>query len=332
MTGNGSGGDPLDRLRDRSVDAAPTPAEEERAWVRLQQAVEREERVGQRRRLVRRRVAPALLVLAVVVVGWVSLARPDAARAALLQAAQAARLASPLEIPTGSFIYVRSERMDLAIRPGSDLAIDEDFVAYLLPAVREIWRNPQERFIQIRTTVGTPRFFDPRVEAAYSRAQIASDDRIGETVTQQLTNVENELLETNWPTDAGSLRSVMEQAVSASDDGRPTRVRILDLAADLLRETNPSPALRAAILEVLAQLRFELDELGPSLVVAATYRDPLLYRLTMTLSRRGQLLAESVTLLETDQELGVPSGTVISEATFGLPLVTTGLGSASNSG
>jgi hypothetical protein len=245
----------------------------------------------------------------------------------LTEIAHAALLADPLSVPQGSFIYIRSERVDLAIRPGAELSLDKEYVAYLQPLSREVWRQPETRFYQIRTTLGPPRFFDPLVEAAYLAAELDRTDRIGETITRQLTDVTDPLIETDWPTNPDTLRQAMEAYAGQGGDERPIEAQLLDLAVDLLRESNPTPELRAAILEVLAQLPLGLEDGGSddTITVGVTYPGPLLTHDTVTLSPEGQLLAQKTTLLETDSDLRIPSDTLISSSTYQLPRITTNL-------
>ncbi len=197
----------------------------------------------------------------------------------------------------------------------------------MLPVTREVWRNPEARFIQIRTTVGTPQFFDRDLEGAYYALGLAQADRVGETFVQQLIGVADEYIETEWPTQADQLRHAMETALTNSEDQVPIEARLLGFAANLLRETNPSPALRAAILEVLADLPLELEDLDPdgSITIGVTYRNPLLIRDAITLSQDGQLLAETTTLLEANKELAILEGTQVATARYQLPTLTDGL-------
>jgi len=315
--------DPFDLLGQGGGMPTPSPEEEASAFTRLESAIGAEQRMMHR--TVRRRwVIAAVAAIVVLIAGVGTLVQPRPARAVLMELAEAARDATPLDVPAGSFIYVESERVDLISRPGSEFGLDRAEVGYLLPTTREVWRNPGVRFIQIRATVGTPQFFDRDVEAAYYALGLDKTDRVGETSVQQLVDVADVYVETDWPTDPGQLRQEMETAVANSDDQVPIEARLLGFAANLLRETNPSPQLRAAILEVLADLPLELEDQHQdgSITIGVTYRNPLLTRDAITVSQDGQLLAETTTLLEPDQELGIPEGTQISIAKYQLPTLT----------
>lgn len=310
--------DPFDSLRQGGGMPTPSPEDEAAAFARLQSAIGEEQGRVVRRRDARRWGIAAVATVAVVIAGVGTLVQPRPAEAVLMELAEAARDATPLDIPAGSFFYVQSQRIDLGARPGSEFGLDRAEVGFLLPTTREVWRNPEARFIQIRTTVGTPQFFDSDVEAAYYALGLDQSDRVGETYVQQLTDAADEYVETDWPTQPDQLRQVMETAVASSGDELPLEARLLGFAANLLRETNPSPQLRAAILQVLADLPLELEDqqLDGSITIGVTYRNPLLTHHSITLSPEGQLLAETTTLLEADQLLGIPESTRISTASY----------------
>ena len=316
--------DPFDLLRQDSGMPSPSPEEEADAFARLESAIVDEQRRMMVRKVRRRWVIAAAAATVVVTMGVGLLVQPRPARAVLMELAAAARDATPLDIPAGSFFYVRSQRVDLVTRPGSEFGLDRAEVGFLLPTTREVWRNPEARFIQIRTTVGTPQFFDRDVEVAYYALGLDQADRVGETLVQQLVDAADVYVETEWPTQPDQLRQVMEMAVANSDDEVPIEARLLGFAANLLRETNPSPQLRAATLEALADLPLELEDQHPdgSITIGVTYRNPLLTRDAITLTLEGQLLTETNTLLEADQELGMPEGTRIATARYQLPTLT----------
>jgi hypothetical protein len=255
-------------------------------------------------------LAIALILLAV------PLLRSNPAQAALGEIATAARTAAPQDIPEGGFLYTRSERLDLAIRPGTEFGLEQENVAYLLPTVREVWRAPEERFIQIRTYTGTPEFFDPSIEAAYYENSLDEADHVGETRVEQFTNAVDELVETVWPNESEQLKIVMETHLTTGDTG-PTEGRMFHLATAILRESNPSPALRAAVLEVLAGLDLEVvEEKSDSTNVALTYADPNPTSDSITLSRQGDLLGEETILLDGDPGAGIPPGATISRVEY----------------
>lgn len=319
--------DPLDIFRPQEEPPLPSPEEEEQAWQRLQHAIAAERHSKRSLSSQRRWLLPASAAIVAAVVALSLAVSPNPAQAFLSEIAQAARTASPLEIPEGSFIYSESESTDLVLRPGVELGIETEFVAYLQPLARQVWRQTLTNFYQIETTLGQPQFFDPTIEAAYNSLGLHRTDRIGEAVTRRLTEVVDPLVETAWPIQPSQLRQAMEAYALKGGDERPTEAQLLDLAADILQETNPAPELRSAILQVLAQLPLEFYGRGTqgAVTIGVTYPAPLQTRDTVTLSRRGELLARTTTLLQADNRLGVPAGTVVSQARFEPPRITTNL-------
>lgn len=311
MTMNENIGDPFELIRREAVPVEPSEDDVYRAQERLQAAILAEQEKGKRpaRRWLVASLATAFLV---VVAGGVALLRPTAAEAALAEVAEAARAATPIDVPDGSFIYTRSERADLAVRPGIEFGVDQEFVAYLLPSTREVWRQPETQFIQIRTTNHTPTFFTPDVEDAYYRLGLDRTDRLGETQTEQLTGVTDPLLNVDWPTEPDDLHEALRGYAAQGGDDRPEDAQIFDVATDLLREADPTPELRAAVLEVLRRLPVNLlERTSQTITIGITYTTPTSTRDTITLSHEGRLLAETSTLLESDPELGIPADTTI---------------------
>jgi hypothetical protein len=320
--------DPFELLRNNYQAPSPTPEDKLRAWARLEEAMAATAQSKRRVQLVRwwPRLATVALVLALVTTG-VGLVRSNAARATLLEIAEASRRASPLDIPDGSFVYTRSEHVDLGVRPGVDFGLDQEFVGYLVPTTRESWHGSDREFVQLRTTVGQPQFFTSEVEVAYYASGLDIHDRVGETILQRDTGVNDPLGDVDWPIEAAQLRQAMENYVSDQGDSRPIEARLLGLAVDLLRERNPSPALRAAIIQVLAGLPLELLEVDAegAATFAITYRSPLLTRDTVTIGADGYLFSEASRFLEADRQSGIPAGTDVVIAVYDEPRTVDGL-------
>lgn len=313
--------DPFELIRQETVAAEPSKDDYRQARQRLQAAILREQQ--RRGRQVRWLVPTLATLLLVLVVGGVALFRSSPAEAALAEVAEAARAATPLEVPHGSFIYTRSERLDLAIRPGIEFGLDDEFVAYLIPSTREVWRQPDTEFIQIRTTNHPPVFFDRIVDDAYYQQGIGETDQLGETQHEQLTGVADPLLQIDWPTQPDALHEALREYATQGGDERPEAVQIFDLATDLLREANPTPELRASVVEVLARLPVELvEQTGETITIGITYPTPMQTRDTITLGSEGELLAEKSILLEGDPQLGIPADTTILKVEYKETLVT----------
>ncbi|HEX6299381.1 MAG TPA: hypothetical protein VF148_02820 [Acidimicrobiia bacterium] len=303
--------DPFEMIRREAQAAEPSQDQLLHARQRLQAAILNEQKTA--RRPARRWLLPSLAtVLLLLVVGGVAFFRPTPAEAALAEIAEAARTASPIDVPQGSFIYTRSERIDLAIRPGVEFGLDHEFVAYLLPSTRKVWRQPETEFIQIHTTNNKPTFFDPNAEAAYYRHGLDATDRLDEVQTERLTGVTDPILDVDWPTEPDALYEALRDYVAQGGDERPEAVQVFDLATDLLRETDRSPQSRAAIFDLLAQLPVDLVERTASAItISITHTTPTPTQHTITLNPAGLLLSETSTLLAGDQELGIPADTAI---------------------
>ena len=303
-----SGRDPFDWLRRHAQSPTPSPEDVVKARTRLERAIAAELEAAALKEKTRHFAiwGVAAAVLAVVLVALPVMTR-DPAQAALIEIARAAREATPLDVPSGDFILNESERLDLAVRPGADVGLSNEFIAYQLPTTRKVWRNPQQGFFQVQTTVEDPIFFDPIVESAYYSAGINEADQVGETIVEQYTDVTDPLIETNWPTKADDLLEEMEAFLG---NGQPsTPAEILDLATDLLRETNPTPQLRGAVLEVIAQLPLDFERQGSQSITISVIEGGR--QTTVTLSRTGELITETVVVLNGDPELGIPPGTVV---------------------
>lgn len=308
--------DPFDRLRRAAERPVPTADEKSAAFGRLQHAISREQQMagksgfkwGWRPIAI---LAAALTTLVVAIPFFIT----DPAQAALTEVAEAARVAAPLEVPEGDFIYTRSEHEDLAIRPGSDFDLPQDFVPYLLPTTRQVWRNPAERFILIHTTIGTPEFFDPQTQAAYYQAGLDRADQVGENVVEQFTEADDPVIETRWPTHPEQLLEAMEAFILENRDQTADTSQIIDLTADILRETHPSPELRSSLVQVLARQPLELKGRTATTITISHISDG--QETAITLSSDGQLLSETVTLLKPDADLGLPEGTTVGSANYG---------------
>lgn len=303
--------DPFELIRQEARQAEPSEEDLRRARLRLEAAILGEQETP--RPPVRRWLVPSVVaVILVIIVGGVAVLRPTPAEAALAEVAEAARQATALDIPPGSFIYTRSERVELAIRPGTEFGLDQQFVAYLLPSSREVWRQPTTEFVQIRTINHTPHFLDPEVEDAYYRLGLDATDRLGETQTEQFTGVADPLIEIDWPLETEALHAALREYAARGGDGRPEPVEVFDLATDLLREADLDPEFRAALVDVLARLPVDIvDRTNQTLTIEIAYTTPVDTRDAITLSSEGMLLAETSTVLAGDAEIGLPADTVV---------------------
>ncbi len=221
-------------------------------------------------------------------------------------------------IPEGSFAYFKSDRADLVVRPATDFGLtDRTWVAYLQPLTRELWRSPDVRFLQVRTTLGDPELFDASVSAQVLEALAGT---LHKSSTEQFLEVEDLLLTTDWPSEPSRLRQAMESYLARTAGDRPLSVGLFELAGHLVRESWRSPQFRAAVLEVISGLPISTqDASSGSHTFSLAYRDPQKVRLDLSFSALGYLSAERLTMLEEDAELGIPSGAAISSAQHATP-------------
>ncbi len=308
--------DILKRLRDEAGDPVPTEADRRAARARLDAAVTAERGHTRRARALRWFAAAAAVVAVVAGSLWVLGLGRIPAVASLEEIARAAREAGPLDVPDGAFLYVRAEETSLAVRPGSEFGLDVDWLPYLLPTITETWTGPAGRFVQIRTTVGTPRFFHPAAEAAYRAADGGDADRVGQTTTERFTDVAGPYDDITWSTDAETLLAQIDAVTGSEDQQRPARERRLDVVLDLLRDPLTEPELRGALIETLGLLG--PDEVTPqpegSTTLTFLTAGERSVRIQITITTDGWPIGERHTLLVDDTELGIPAGTVIDES------------------
>lgn len=307
--------DIFDWLKQHAQPLKPTPEEIERAHRRLDTAISAEKAATSRRETRRRLVtwmaaAAAVTVAAVAVIPF--LAR-DQAEAALIEVAQAAREATPVDIPEGSFVYAESTGFNLVGREAEEFGLEGGSVSYLLPRTRRVWKSPDNEFVMLEVTYDQPTFFDPDAEAevAYYKMGLDDTDQVGETTREQFAGVIDPVDEINWPNNRTDLLDAMTTYL---DTESPTTAELVNLAVNLLRERNPSPQLRAAVLEVLADLPVELvreDRETITIGIIDAGRNQ-----TFTLSRSGHLLAETATLIDGDPQAGIPPGAVTTDIQY----------------
>jgi hypothetical protein len=309
--------DPIQELL-LSLVASPEPTNADRQYAEraLSHAIAA---ATARRRWPRRAWAVAVAVvvgLAVAVTVVVQTTRPTAAQATLDQIARAAERADPLTVPDTGYAYAITEAVVLGEAPPDAFPIRNRPLAYLLPQVRETWIGTHGT-VQLRTTTQPPIFFSPEDEADYYEAQLDVNDGVGTTITETVTGTTSVLDERQWPTQPHTLLEVIE-GLLPSERGLPRQVEIAELALTLLRDPRTPPSLRSALLRIIGDLEVELLQQQPdeTTTFGITYRAPLLTRQTFTLTTTGHLTSETTTLLESDTNLGIPTGTITYHATY----------------
>lgn len=247
--------------------------------------------------------------VAVVAVGIVLLQTGGAspAEAALSEVAEAARLLDPLQVRSGEFVYTRSE--------STNLITEEDAAGPIYAHVselRETWADGAG-FLQVRTTIGVPVFFDSDMERRYYEAGFDAHRPPGE-IMEQFENVGSMLDELDWPTEPAALADTLRGlGENGSDD------EVFSFALSLLREDFASPQLRAGLVEVIGGLGVEIiHRAEDSITIAreilrgAGRRD----RYSVTISDEAVLTFQRLEYTDEIPDLGLPAGILSSEWTL----------------
>lgn len=306
----------------RRITGTPSPTGEERqaALGRLHQAINKETAPAPRRF---RRLRPVAAMILVALVGVAALftLRAPRATATLLELAEATRRVDPITLAPGQAIHTAAQTTQLTIIPGEEISVETAFVAYLLPVTRETWHQ-EDGSIIIRTTVNTPVFFDQAVEQAYYQAEHDTIDRVGESYEDAFTGATSPIADHHWPTDPDSLHQAMTTWVQQGGSQLPQDVQLFQLAGSILRAQPTTPALRGAILEVLATLNLTTthDAAAQTLTAAITYQDDQT-TLTehLTFDKNGHLISDGTTTNTAIPELGIPADTTIAEGHYTVP-------------
>jgi len=305
----------LELLRSLSFDVvAPTEAARARARRRLLRHVHH--RRSSRRRLLVAAVALAAAGAVAVLVGVGTHGDDNAAAAvALRHAAAVARTRpAPPSLRAGQFWYTKS------VQAFIDSAPEQGWSA-LVPRVREIWQGPGGGLVRERS--GKPQFLtdsDRRHWIAAGRPEIAP--RVSST---PLSPSPGQTL----PTDPDALYAALhDQSVG---NGNGTEAEMFTLVGDALRETDASPALRAALYEVAGRIPGVLL-LGPVRDrsgrpgVAVAYDGSSGIRSELIFDRQTSVLLEERDVALSGNSLGYAPGTVTGFATYSSSGVVNRLG------
>lgn len=274
---------------------------------------------------------PALagsLALILVAIVALQITRPSAAAAALAEIAAAAELADPINIPTQSYAYTKSESTVRGVVPADAVDGRDRSLAYLLPQTREVWIGP-EGTVQIRTTTRSPVFFTAEDEHDYYAAELDEVDGVNETVTLTGTDLASLLDERDWPTTPDSLRTAINESLPP-DSAKPHNTAMAELALGLVTETAATPELKAAALQLLATLDdITLDKRLPDGggTFSMTYDQPVPTRLAFTLDGDGNVLLISSTDIEGDATTGIPPNTPTENTSYQPTRIVSSLGS-----
>lgn len=303
-------------------DHSPSPSQTEAARRRLRAAFQAPPRRGVSfPHLARVITTVAVLALVTAAVIGLSLQRTPV-DATLTEYARATRDLAPTELPAGSYTFVHTEETVLG---GVSDYFGEEYVdlVYLLPRVEDAWW--QGDTVVLRTVYGQPGFFDADAEKTYYRLGFDRSDEVGETVEQNLGGISNQVVLDEWSTDPAELRTQLTDAAIRDHGTDPRNIKILSMSGELLTpHLNPSPALRAAVLDVLARLGLETERTdGGRVSISATY--DAYYGSTMlrlTFDDAGYLVEREEILLDGSTEYNIPPGTVIDHRAQGRPVIT----------
>ena len=249
-----------DSLRDLIDEIAPVPepSPEQRARARADlHASYRREKAKRRRTATHwwRRPGLALAAAAAVAAVFVGVNTwPGGAPsldANLAEIARAARSLEAEELPEGAYVYSRTDSLTLT----SSETRDRRPYWYLLPQTIDVW--VQGAFVEERRTTGTPIFRDSEFEAVYYAEGGDAADGVGETRRNVVsTRPSSADVISGLSTDVDELRDQIFEELSADPRWTPDdQARVLEHISQLLEpRVFAPPALRAALLEVLAGL------------------------------------------------------------------------------
>ncbi|MBA3329417.1 MAG: CU044_5270 family protein [Actinobacteria bacterium] len=275
--------------------------------------------------------AAAAAVLAVVVTTGSRGA--ETASAALRQAADVAR-AQPALVPgRGQYVYVRSEgaavmtsvlaaagngdRGTPADPPKVEGSLTQNAWTVLVPRVRELWWGRSGGRLQ--ETSGEPAFLSAGDRARWVAAGRPDLAEVARSFTAPLPP----LVPLELSSDPDALYAQLEKDAAGRGNGLSSEM--LTLVGDALRETNATPAQRAALYTVAARISgVDLvgdvtDQDGRAGRAVAIDDEVNKTRLTLTFDpETSALLAEEQVVLA-GNAYGYPAGTRIVHATYAPP-------------
>lgn len=322
----------LRRLRDESV---ASDAEVMTARRALSSAIHDEiSRATKKRRFVLRpallgsATAVAAIVVAVSLLG--QLVRPTTATAALTEIAAVAEARVPLDVAAGEGVYVQSSRTDLVQLASEDVpGTTTPVFSFLLPQTREVWiRADGSRLL--RTTNGEPEFFSDSDAQLFASSGMAAQFGIGEVETTDFAPAETQIDIAALPLDPGALKLALLAEAGEPEEARDAAGEAADvmrIAAAVLRETTAPAEIRAAVLDVLAALgeQIEIVRNDDSVLEVAVEYQSSGSQLRRELSfdkASSALIGEQVVLVDGDDELGLPAGTMLVDSAFSVPTLT----------
>ncbi|HEV3478677.1 MAG TPA: CU044_5270 family protein [Gaiellaceae bacterium] len=297
----------LEKIRELYPDPPPpSPEERARARLALVARMERPRRLSRRALLPAAGLAAAAAAAVIALVGVGDEAATDARAAAVLHDAAAKTKAQ--KIPgSGSVLYVKS--VDAYLSTWAD----RGNFSVLVPHVREIWQGPEGGLLD--TSTGEAKFLSERdrrrwIAAGRPNLREGGAGRIALGPQQP----------SDLPTDVDALFARLENEARGHSEG--THRQMFTRLGDYLRETNISPAQRAALDEVAARIP-GVELVGPlrdsvgrrGVAVAMDHPSDGLRHTLVVDPKTGTLLAEQRVTLEENLH-GYPAGTVVGHSTY----------------
>jgi hypothetical protein len=297
----------LDVLRSLPFPVAE-PSEEARARVRGRLLRHmRHGRPARRRRVLVAAVGLAAAGAVAALVGVGVRGDGDASAATVLRQAAgvARRQAAPPALKPGEFRYTKSVQA-YTVTDG-----DKGWTA-LGPKIREIWLGPSGGLL--RETSGKPEFLSARDR---ERWIAAGRPQVNAPVSTTRLPAPPPL---DLPIDPDALYAKLHD--KSVGNGKGTEAEMFTLLGDALRETDASPALRAALFEVAARIPgVELvgpvtDRVGRHGVAVAYSQSANRFRHQLIFDPHTSALLEEEYVLLDGNAFGYPAGTVIGYATY----------------
>jgi hypothetical protein len=284
----------LSGLGDDFEGVSPDPDEEASARARLRWAISGEKRHW----LGGVWVALSAMVVVLAAIGAVAL-RPlpvEPPVSSLLQVADAVAALPPTPLSGDGYYLTRSERLVL-----TTVQAEEPVVSFLQPSQREVW-VAADGTTKVRTTYGAPRFLTAEDQTAFELSGLAPNHESGETVVQVYGPAEFVADPAVWPSDAPRLQQALLERLGPGDQ-QPHALRLLQSAVELIRENGADPALRAAVLRVIAGVP-GIQVSGTTELVTVVFDGALPERTERRVytfdATTGHLVTESVTVVSSD--------------------------------
>ena len=284
------------------------------------------ESVATRRRVPRAlQVAVAALVaVGAAVAGALTLAGSHGTATAsaapvLRHAAAVARMQAPVRLAAGEFLYTKSVDAYL------DTTVESGHVyAALVPHVRESWIGPTGG--RVLQTSGAPTFLSDHDREAWIAA--------GRPSVFGANAVMDEPLDASHPLDLPANADALQARLKhdAAHFGERLNAEIFVLIGDSLRETNASPAQRAALYTVASRLPgVQLvgdvkDRAGRPGIAVSLPDDVNRTRDTLVFDPQTSVLLEEEEVTLAGNSFGYPAGTTIGHSTYIQTAVVSAIG------